>query len=382
MIITTISVLLLLYNPQVIKPHGTALKQCRQILAEVCIKDLIPYLLDQEMIETDTEYSNVDDLVLDMIVGNDEKCFTRFLGILENLPKYVQIAKTLRDTWERAKQDHQEHQVVEHPEQPICPPPADNQSSLSGLDFFTSLFTSCMPTSIYGPEAAEQRMQCRYLVAKDITEALRFYCNYLVELFQSEAAYTKPAEFQLDKTILELSKLKNAVSEKPTDDEIKRIVKQLLTYMSDVSQLVNNTISILKFNVRKVCALKVVMEALIQLVQRMSEEYNDEAIEGLRVLYNELMEKIQYTIAQYEWVNPKVGAAVGAALGGLVATAICFFFSPVAVPVCIGSVAAGAVVGLGIGGFAGNSAKQAVQAAIEDGYEEGRVNVESQKAKS
>ncbi|XP_065913520.1 uncharacterized protein [Dysidea avara] len=370
---------------QVIKAHCTALKQCRRTLAEVDIRDLLPYLLEQEIIETDTECSNVDDLVVDMIAASDEKCFLRFLGVLENLPKYEQIAKTLRDKWKEAKKEYQEsqqhngHQMRQISHQP---PP-------SGPNPITGLLTSCMGihySQYVSEDGAVRRMICRQLIAKDITEALKCCCNFLVELFQCEKVYTKPAECQVDKITLELTTLQQNISKEPTEKEVKEIVKKLLTHMKDVSRVVTNTVSILKFNLKKVCALQVIMEALIELVERLSEEHNDEAIEGLRVQYNKLLKKIEYTIALYDLNNPKVYSAIGALVGGVGVGLICLIvFNPATISVAIGCVAvggvSGAAVGFGTGYYIGKKAKEAVETRKCTGKREGTALVERYKAK-
>ena len=72
------------------------------------------------------------------------------------------------------------------------------QPPSSGPNPITGLLTSCMGirySQYVSEDGAVQRMICRHLIAKDITEALKCCCNFLVELFQCEKVYTKPAEF-------------------------------------------------------------------------------------------------------------------------------------------------------------------------------------------
>ena len=143
----------------------------------------------------------------------------------------------------------------------------------------------------------------------------------------------------MDKITLELTTLQQNISKESTEKEVKEIVKKLLTHMKDISRVVTNTVSILKFNLKIVCALQVIMETLIELVERLSEEHNDEAIEGLRVQYNKLLKKIEYTIALYDLNNPKVYSAIGALVGGVGVGLICLIvFNPATISVAIGCV--------------------------------------------
>jgi len=326
-----------------------------------------------------------------MIAASDEKCFLKFLGILENLPKYEQMAKTLWDTWKEAKKEYNgSQQDIKHPMRQIsCQPSTVYQPLSSTPNPVTSLLTNCMGirySQYISEDGAVQRMICRHLIAKDITEALKCCCNFLVELFQCEKVYTKPAECQMDKIILELTALEKTIQKEITEKEVKEIVKKLLTHMKDVSRVVKNTISILNFNLKKVCALQVIMEALIELIERLSEEHNDEAIEGLRVQYNELLKKIEHTIALYGLNNPKVYGGIGALLGGIGVGLICLIVSnPATITVAIGCAAVGgiggAAAGFGAGYFAGKIAKTAVETCKCKGKKEGTALVNRYKAK-